>query len=92
MQGVIDLNEQVSVAVAWHTYLVCVACVQNIAVRQEELDQPSLSVERRKWLEEAVQEYERAIKGDKEAVNGWEEEIKEREIALRQLNCKYQDV
>ena len=56
----------------------------------EELDQPFLSVERRKELEEKVVEYEGGIQWNKEAILTAEEEIKEREIALRQLNCKYQ--
>ena len=73
-------------------YLVCVPCVQRIAECKEELDQPSLSVERRKELEEEVQGYERDIQSLKEAIQLNEEEIKERENALRQLNCKYQDV
>ena len=73
-------------------YLVCVPCVQAIAICKEELDQPSLSVERRKELEEKVQEYEEAIQSDKEDIHKYEEDIKERENALRQLNCKYQDV
>ena len=73
-------------------YLVCVPCVQDIARCKEELDQPSLSVERRKELEGDVQMYERAIQSHKETIHKYEEEIKERENALRQLNCKYQDV
>ena len=73
-------------------YLVCVPCMQWIAGWKEELDQPSLSVERRKELEEDVQEYEGFIQSDKEAIHKYEEEIKEGENALRQLNCKYQDV
>ena len=73
-------------------YLVCVPCVQRIAKYKEELDQPSLSVERRKELEEMVQEYEGDIQRYKEYIHKYEEEIKERENALRQLNCKYQDV
>ena len=72
-------------------YLVCIPCVQRIAGCKE-LDQPSLSVERRKELEEKVQEYEGYIQSDKETIHKYEEEIKERENALRQLNCKYQDV
>ena len=73
-------------------YLVCVPCVQGIAECKEELDQPSLSVERRKELERKVQMYERHIQNNKETIQQFEEEIKERENALRQLNCKYQDV
>ena len=73
-------------------YLVCVPCVQRIARCKEELDQPSLSVERRKELEEKVQMYEGYIQSLKEDIHRCEEEIKERENALRQLNCKYQDV
>ena len=73
-------------------YLVCVPCVQWIAEYKEELDQPSLSVERRKELEEKVQKYEGYIQEVKETIQEYEEEIKERENALRQLNCKYQDV
>ena len=73
-------------------YLVCVPCVQGIAEWKEELDQPSLSVERRKELEKNVQEFEGDIQRYKETINKYEEERKERENALRQLNCKYQDV
>ena len=73
-------------------YLVCVPCVQLIAECKEELDQPSLSVERRKEVEEEVQKYEGYIQRYKEYIHKYEEEIKERENALRQLNCKYQDV
>ena len=73
-------------------YLVCVPCVQGIARCKKELDQPSLSVERRKELEGKVQRYERGIQSNKKTIQEYEEEIKERENALRQLNCKYQDV
>ena len=73
-------------------YLVCVPCVQLIAECKEELDQPSLSVKRRKELEEKVQVYEGYIQRYKKGIQEYEEEIKERENALRQLNCKYQDV
>ena len=73
-------------------YLVCIPCVQRIARCKEELDQPSLSVERRKELEGKVQMYEGFIQNIKEDLHKYEEEIKERENALRQLNCKYQDV
>ena len=38
-------------------YLVCVLCVQMIAVWQSELAQPSITEQRRAELEEAVQRY-----------------------------------
>ena len=57
------------------------SCVQYIAGWREELNQPSLSVKRRKELEEKVVEYEGAIQKNKEAIQQYEN-------ALRQLNCK----
>ena len=73
-------------------YLMCVPCVQMIAEWKRELAQPSLSSYRKQSLQERVQRGETLINNNKQDILAIDKELVKRELALRQLDCKYRDV
>ena len=73
-------------------YLMCVPCVQEIAKWKRELAQPSLSSDRKQFLQEQVQWRETYINDNKQKILAIDKELVKRELALRQLDCKYRDV
>ena len=73
-------------------YLMCVPCVQGIADLKRELAQPSLSSDRKQSLQRSVQEWETLINNYKQDILAIDKELVKRELALRQLDCKYRDV
>ena len=73
-------------------YLMCVPCVQEIAWLKRELAQPSLSSDRKQYLQEQVQEWETLINNHKQRILVIDKELDKQELALRQLDCKYRDV
>ena len=73
-------------------YLMCVSCVQRIAKWKRELAQPSLSSDRKQSLQRLVQGLETSINNDKQEILAIDKELDKRELALRQLDCKYRDV
>ena len=73
-------------------YLMCVPCVQGIAELKRELAQPSLSSYRKQYLQGQVQGRETGINDSKQKILAIDKELDKRELALRQLDCKYRDV
>ena len=73
-------------------YLMCVPCVQEIAKLKRELAQPSLSSDRKQYLQRRVQGLETLINNYKQEILAIDKELVKRELALRQLDCKYRDV
>ena len=73
-------------------YLMCVPCVQMIAEWKRELTQPSLSSDRKQSLQRRVQRWETEINNCKQKILAIDKELVKRELALRQLDCKYRDV
>ena len=73
-------------------YLMCVPCVQEIAEFKRELAQPSLSSDRKQYLQRSVQVLETRINNYKQRILAIDKELVKRELALRQLDCKYRDV
>ena len=73
-------------------YLMCVPCVQGIAGLKRELAQPSLSSDRKQSLQRRVQGRETRINNRKQVILAIDKELIKRELALRQLDCKYRDV
>ena len=73
-------------------YLMCVPCVQDIAEWKRELAQPSLSSDRKQSLQGSVQVWETDINNNKQEILAIDKELDKRELALRQLDCKYRDV
>ena len=73
-------------------YLMCVPCVQEIAEWKRELAQPSLSSDRKQSLQRRVQGRETDINNRKQVILAIDKELIKRELALRQLDCKYRDV
>ena len=73
-------------------YLMCVPCVQEIAEFKRELAQPSLSSDRKQYLQRSVQVLETYINNYKQRILAIDKELDKRELALRQLDCKYRDV
>ena len=73
-------------------YLMCVPCVQEIAKLKRELAQPSLSSDRKQSLQRQVQGLETRINNCKQRILAIDKELVKRELALRQLDCKYRDV
>ena len=70
-------------------YLMCVPCVQEIAEWKRELAQPS---DRKIYLQWQVQGRETRINKRKQWILAIDKELDKRELALRQLDCKYRDV
>ena len=73
-------------------YLMCVPCVQVIAEWKRELAQPSLSSDRKQYLQRRVQWRKTSINNRKQDLLAIDRELVRRESALRQLDCKYRDV
>ena len=73
-------------------YLMCVPCVQRIAECKRELARPFLSSDRKQYLQRSVQGRERMINYNKQDLLAIDKELVKRELALRQLDCKYRDV
>ena len=73
-------------------YLMCVPCVQEIAELKRELAQPSLSSDRKQYLQRMVQGRETWINKYKQYILAIDKELVKRELALRQLDCKYRNV
>ena len=73
-------------------YLMCVPCVQRIAEWKRELAQPSLSSDRKQFVQWQVQGLETMINNYKQKILIIDRELVRRESALRQLDCKYRDV
>ena len=73
-------------------YLMCVPCVQRIAEWKRELAQPSLSSDSKQYLQRSVQRWETVINNNKQKILAIDKELVKRELALRQLDCKYRDV
>ena len=73
-------------------YLMCVSCVQRIAEWKRELAQPFLSSDRKQSLQWRVQLRETDININKQGILAIDKELDKRELALRQLDCKYRDV
>ena len=71
---------------------MCVPCVQEIARWKRELAQPSLSSDRKQSLQMRVQLREAWINNNKQRILAIDKELDKRELALRQLDCKYRDV
>ena len=71
-------------------YLMCVPCVQEIAEWKRELAQPSLSSDRKQSLQ--MVQWETWINSYKQEILSIDRELDKRELALRQLDCKYRDV
>ena len=64
---------------------MCVLCVQEIAQRQRELQHPSTSAERRRELQEQVQDYENWIKSSKSSISLSDAAIKQYQAAMAAL-------
>ena len=71
-------------------YLMCVPCVQDIAKWKRELARPSLSS--KQYLQGMVEGRETGINNYKQEILAIDKELVKRELALRQLDCKYRDV
>ena len=97
LQGAIEDSVQVSdetecVMSMWPIpYLVCVSCVQKIAEFQKQLSEPYLSSRRKEDLHGWIKMRETRINRIKRNIFKLEEEIKERQLTLRQLVCKFRD-
>ena len=61
---------------------MCVLCVQLIAGWQREVQDPSTSTERRRWLQERVQGYENVIKSWKSDISSLDADIKQHQAAM----------
>ena len=59
---------------------MCVICVQSLASNLEELKNPFISEEFRKWLEGEVKNW-------KEALQGWKDNIESCDSQLRGESC-----
>ena len=70
-------------------YLMCVPCLQEIADRKRKLAQPSLSSDRKRSLRRGIQGKEILINNNKQQILAIYKELDKRELALRQLDCKY---
>ena len=66
-------------------YLVCVLCVQVIAVWQSELAQPSIAEERRALLEKLVRDYEDKIQHHKQRLAEYNSDLARAEGELAEL-------
>ena len=66
-------------------YLVCVLCVQVIAVWQSELAQPSITEERRAVLEELVRDSEDKIQHHKQRLAEYNSDLARAEGELAEL-------
>ena len=64
---------------------MCVLCVQAIAKRQGELEDPSTSAERRRVLQVEVQRHENVIKSHKSAISSLDADIKQHQAAMAAL-------
>ena len=64
---------------------MCVLCVQRIADWQRELQDPSTSAERRRELQEEVQDYENLIKSRKSDISSLDAVIKQHQAAMAAL-------
>ena len=64
---------------------MCVLCVQEIAKLQGDLQRPSTSAERRRELQEEVQDYENWIKSLKSHISSDDADIKQHQAAMAAL-------
>ena len=64
---------------------MCVLCVQEIAKLQRELQDPSISTERRRDLQVEVQERENRIKRYKSSISSLDADIKQHQAAMAAL-------